>query len=235
MNARSTEHGREPCSVASGRAAPAGSACSENRLVLGLALVACFALGGCALVDKPARPAVYDFGPGILSVPATGSAPTLAALALPDVEAGAALDSTAVLYRLNYADAQQLLPYAQARWSMTPAQLLRQRLRETLGQRRAVFTPGELSLSGTPPPLVLRVELEEFSQIFDAPQRSVGVVRLRATVVQARAGGDLLLGQRSFVMQRAAPSADARGGVRALTAATDSAVEEIEQWLNQLR
>jgi hypothetical protein len=45
----------------------------------------------------------------------------------------------AVLYRLAYADAQQLRPYSQARWSQPPAQLLQQRLREQLGLRRAVL------------------------------------------------------------------------------------------------
>ena len=198
-------------------------------------LAACLALGGCALVDKPVRPVVYDFGPGMLVAPDLGAAALRGVVTLPEVEAGTALDSTAVLYRLAYADAQQLLPYAQARWSTTPAQLVRQRLRDTLGQRRTVVNPGEGSLSGAATALVLRVELEEFSQLFDAPNHSVGLVRLRATVVQALAGGDRLMGQRSFVVQRLAPSADAPGGVRALAAATNAAVEEIEQWLSQLR
>jgi cholesterol transport system auxiliary component len=35
-------------------------------------------------------------------------------------------------------------------------------------------------------------------------------------------------------VQRPATSTDAAGGVRALTAATDAAVQEIEQWLQGL-
>ncbi|MBC7703147.1 MAG: membrane integrity-associated transporter subunit PqiC, partial [Rhodoferax sp.] len=69
--------------------------------------------------------------------------------------------------------------------------------------------------------------------LFDAPGRSFGLVRLRATLVQGLPGGDRLLGQRSFVVQRPAPSPDAAGGVHALTVATNTAVEEIEQWLSQ--
>jgi len=199
------------------------------------ALMVSLALSGCALVDKPMRPAVYDFGPGTLSAPTDRGAVALAAVVLPEVDAGAALDSTAVLYRLGYADAQQLLPYAQARWSMPPAQLVRQLLRETLGQRRTVLSPGDGNVTGALPMLVLRVELEEFSQLFDAPNHSAGLVRLRATVVQAMGAGDKLLGQRSFVVQRPAPSADAPGGVRALTAAAVAVVEEVEQWLTQFR
>jgi cholesterol transport system auxiliary component len=196
--------------------------------VLGLAGVI-VGLTGCALPDKPARTAVYDFGPGARAAQPANRMAALPAVAVAEIEAAAALDSTAVLYRLAYADAQQLRPYAQARWSMTPAQLVRQRLREHLGQRRAVMNPGE----GTVAAGTLRIELEEFSQLFETADKSVGLLRLRATVVQATAQGDRLVAQRSVVVQRPAPSADASGGVRALTAAADAAIEELDQWLQQ--
>ena len=88
-------------------------------------------------------------------------------------------------------------------------------------------------MTGGKPVLVLRIELEEFSQLFDAPAHSYGLARLRATLFHGSPAGDRLLGQRSFVAQRPAPTPDAPGGVRALTAATNGAVEEIEQWLTQ--
>lgn len=153
-------------------------------------------------------------------------------LALAGVQAAGALDSTAVLYRLAYSDAQQLRPYAQARWSMPPAELLRQRLREHLGQHRAVLNPADGVLA-VGPVLTLRVELDEFSQLFDTATHSVGLLRLRATLGQPGAGGEKLVAQRSFVLQRASASPDAAGGVRALTAAADAAMEEIEQWVQQ--
>jgi len=157
----------------------------------------------------------------------------LPTLVLPEVEASAALDSTAVLYRLGYSDAQQLRPYAQARWSMAPAQLVRQRLREQLGQRRAVLQAAQ-GMATAKPALTLHLELDEFSHWFETPERSSGLVRLRATLAQPEAGGERLLAQRSFVVQRAASSADAAGGVRALTAATDALIGEIEQWVGQV-
>jgi cholesterol transport system auxiliary component len=64
-------------------------------------------------------------------------------IALADIDAGGALDSSAMLYRLGYADANQLRPYAQARWTAAPAQLVRQRVREQLSQRRVVLNTGE--------------------------------------------------------------------------------------------
>nr|WP_068835527.1 ABC-type transport auxiliary lipoprotein family protein [Polaromonas jejuensis] len=205
-------------------------------------VLAMLLLGGCSgLPDKPTRASMYDFGPGVLSTPptslATGQAP-LPPLAIEDiVTSGGALDNMALLYRLGYADAQQLRPYAQARWSMPPAQLVRQRLREQLGQRRAVFNAGEgVALNrrqGAVLPLLLRLDLEEFSQLFTAPDSSVGLIRLRATLVEVTPAGEKLIAQRQVVAQRPAPTADAPGGVRALTAATDAAIEELDQWLQQ--
>lgn len=203
----------------------------SNRLALALLLT----LAGCALPSAPERPRVYDFGSGRLT-PADVRQPQPTPLAVADIEAPAALDSTAVLYRLVYANAQQLQPYALARWSMTPARLLRQRLREQLSQQRAVLNPGDsVALAGAPtqttPARTLRLELEEFSQLFESPQQSLGLLRLRATVLQAGPGGEKLLAQRNLVVQRPAPSADAPGGVQALSAAADAAVQELTQWL----
>jgi cholesterol transport system auxiliary component len=196
------------------------------------------AVAGCSALQTPARPAVYDFGPGAvvateLASPAAPQAARPSALLLTDVETTPALDTTAVLFRLNYADAQQLRPYAQARWSMPPAQLLRQRLRETLGQQRHVLSPGE-GVSAGQGSVTLRIALEEFSQLFESESASVGLVRLRATLSQSAAGGlDRLLAQRSFVVQRPSSTADATGGVRALTAAADGAIAELAAWVQQ--
>ena len=211
-----------------------------------LLVVFFLALAGCGLTRPTASPVVYDFGPGrssSLPAGAQASANRLAPLILDQVQASSALDSNALLYRLAYVDAQQLRPYAHARWSMSPPQLVRQRLREQLGQERALLEPGAIfspakraapdAATGVTPP-TLRLELEEFSQLFEAPDRSVGLLRLRATLTQASPTGDALLGQRSIVLQRPAPSADAAGGAQALRLATDAAAQELAQWLVQL-
>lgn len=211
---------------------------SRFYLVFATALL----LGACsALPDKPLRAALYDFGPGRPS--GTQSAPRQSALpplALADISTpGGVLDNQAVLYRLAYANAQQLRPYSQARWSMPPAQLVRQRLRETLSVNRAVLNAGEgpaLNRGANQGvlPRVLQLELEEFSHLFESPDGSVGLIRLRATLVAPTPSGEKLLAQRNITVQRPAPSADAAGGVRALTAATDAAIEEIALWLQQV-
>lgn len=199
------------------------------------ALFVCIALvlGACSPLQPHPRALVFDFGPGSVAATPDNRMAPLPSLVLAEVEANAALDSTAVLYRLAYSDVQQLRPYAQARWSMAPALLLRQRLREHLGQRRAVLNAAQ----GMVTPLAalsLHLELDEFSQLFDSVDRSSGLVRLRATVGQPAGGTERLVAQRSFVVQRPASTADATGGVRALTAAADAVVDEIAVWLEQV-
>ena len=201
-------------------------------------------VAGCSVIDKPTRATMYDFGPGALSTqtaaPSSPGAPlsALPPLAIADIStAGGALDNQAVLYRLGYTDAQELRPYSQARWSMPPAQLVRQRMRELLSQRRVVLTAREgvaLNRSQNANLQMLRLELEEFSQLFSTPDASIGLIRLHATLVDITPAGERLVAQRSVVVQRPATSADAAGGVRALTQATDAAIEALDQWLQQL-
>lgn len=199
--------------------------CTQGLPALAGAAALALASGCGALPDKPVRAAVYDFGPGALSLP-TGAARQLPALYLAEIEAPAAIDSSTMLYRLAYADAAELRPYALARWSMAPAQLLRQRLQNGLEVQRPVLG-GAPSGAG----LLLRVELEEFVHLFEAPERSAGLVRLRASLLRVSDGRELLLAQRRFVALRPATSQDAPGGVRALASASDAVVQELAQWL----
>jgi cholesterol transport system auxiliary component len=78
---------------------------------------------------------------------------------------------------------------------------------------------------------MLRIELEEFSQVFDTATQSWGLLRLRATLLDNMQGGEKLLAQRTFVIRKPAPAPDATGGAQALAAATDAAADEIGQWL----
>jgi cholesterol transport system auxiliary component len=192
-----------------------------RRSMQGLAMMAAIAmLAACSTPQAPIPKAIYDFGPMLAVVP-VATASRLPALALPEFDVGAGLDSPAMLYRLQYADSQQLRPYAQARWSVPPAQLVRARLRDALSTRGPV-----LSTEGATP-WVLRIELDEFSQLFSSPGASVGIVRLRASLMK----NDQLIAQTSAFAQAAAPSQDAAGGVRALRLATDDAVGQIANWL----
>ena len=112
------------------------------------------------------------------------------------------------------------------------------RLRDTLSERRTVLGPEEsatISRSRGEVPDTLRISLDEFSHYFDSASASVGLVRLRATLVRSAPAGDRVLGQRTFTVRRPASSADAPGGVKALISASDAAMAEVVQWVDQLQ
>ncbi|HWH73299.1 MAG TPA: ABC-type transport auxiliary lipoprotein family protein [Methylibium sp.] len=197
-------------------------------LALGVAACSSFA------PDKPVRATLYDFGPG--PVAAAAQRGTQPPIVLADLETPAALDTAALLYRLGYDDAHQLHPYSRARWSAPPGRLVEQRLREHLGRERVVLDltqSAALARSGGAMPRILRIELAEFSHLFDSPKTSWGVVRMRATLADNTPAGERVVGQRIFVQRQPAPTPDASGGVRALTAATDAAAQEIAAWVGQ--
>ena len=202
-----------------------------------LSAAAALALAGCsAIPDKPGPATRYDFGPGPSAAQPAAKQPPLAPLVLAEVESSSAWDGSALLYRLGYADGNQLLPYARARWAAPAPQLIRQRLRELLSRERAVLDVGEssaLARADGKMPRVLRLQLEEFSHWFETPAESWGLLRLHATLSENTPAGERLLGQRSISVRRPAPTADAAGGVRALAAATDAAAQELAQWLQQ--
>ena len=212
---------------------------SRRSFVMRLtAPVVMLGLSACgSLPTRPVRAAVYDFGPGALD--AAGQSPPmgLPLLALADVESSnGALEKLAILYRLGYADEQQLRPYSLAHWSMPAASLVQQRLRQTLGRQHTVVPAGEgaaLTRVQGRLPLVLQVELEEFSQFFESPTVSFAWLRLRATLVENTAVGVKVLAQRQVLSRQPASSPDAPGGVRALGAATDDAARQLAVWLAQ--
>ncbi|SEA05880.1 ABC-type transport auxiliary lipoprotein family protein [Paraburkholderia sartisoli] len=175
-------------------------------------------LSGCAGNPAAISDIRYDFGPP----PPAASVGPMPAIKVLDVEAPETLGSDKLSYRLSYSDAQQLSAYANSHWTMPPTQLLTQRLRAALSSRGAVLTGAD---SVRAP--VLKVELQEFEQVFDGQAESHGAVTARATLFQ----DGKVVGQRTFVSRAPASSPDAAGGARALAAASDELVSQISAWL----
>ncbi|NML33255.1 ABC-type transport auxiliary lipoprotein family protein [Paraburkholderia antibiotica] len=186
------------------------------------ALAALLAFGvlaaGCAGTSAVVSDVRYDFGPP----PQSAAAAPLPAVKVLEVTAPAVLESDRLVYRLSYADAQQTAAYANSHWTMMPAQLLTQRLRNALSERGTVLTGAD----GVAAP-VLRVDLTEFEQVFDSQADSHGAIAARATLMK----DGKVIGQRSFVARAPAQSADAAGGARALAIASDDLVAQIGAWL----
>jgi len=188
-------------------------------LLLSLAL-----LSGCA-IGPQARDgrANYDFG---LPRPDKEANPRLQQdLVVAEVTAPAWMDNSGIYYRLAYQDPTRPQSYALSHWVMAPAALLGQRLRAGIARasKAGVFAPADGVRAG----YTLRLELEEFSQVFDAADRSHAVLRLRASLIGQRD----VVAQQSFSIERAAATPNAEGGVRALIAASDDAGEKLIDWL----
>ncbi|MFS2106412.1 ABC-type transport auxiliary lipoprotein family protein, partial [Ralstonia sp. Ralssp135] len=160
----------------------------------------------------------YDFG---LAPAASAGARLPTALRVADVAGPGWMDGNAIYYRLAYAQSQRTDAYANSRWVESPVSLFDARLRNAAAARGHVV--------GYPTPDVpsLRIELVDFSQVFDRPETSRGVVRLRATVSLARG----VIDQRVVQADAPAPSPDAAGGVTALTQASDKAIGEVLDWV----
>ncbi|WP_296228487.1 ABC-type transport auxiliary lipoprotein family protein [Ralstonia sp. UBA689] len=188
-----------------------------------LTLSALAALVACAACSSaPVAPsALYDFGVAPVAPVATDGARLPTALRVAEVAGPGWMDGNGIYYRLAYAQGQRTDLYANSRWVESPVNLFDARLRNAAAAR------GRVVAYATPDGPTLRVELVEFSQVFDRPDASRGVVRLRATVFQSRG----VIDQRVVQADAPAPSADAAGGVAALTQASDRAIGEVLDWV----
>lgn len=217
----------------------------KKNILLTAVIAAAAALAGCA--SKGPQPTSYDFGPMGAPLPAAGlatgaaashgsngsnggaTAPAagITALVVSDVSGPASLDTQRMYYRLMYADARQSRPYAYNNWSVTPLQLLSQRLKARIAQSGVKVVSTSDAAGGLP---LLRLEADEFSQNFDTATQSSASITLRASVFRSHK----LVDQRTFSRTARAPSADAAGGASALAESTDGIAADVLAWLATL-
>jgi len=164
-------------------------------------------LGACALSPQASAPALFDLGPAPVLASQAG-----ARMQQVEVSAPPWLAGTGIAYRLAYQDAFRREVYRDSRWAAPPAALLAERLRQ-----RAAASAG-------PGALNLRLELEEFGQVFDTPTQSRVLLRVRAW--SGESPGTL----KVFELIRPAPSADAAGAVQGLSRASDELVDRLLAW-----
>jgi len=187
--------------------------------------VLALALGACAMGPTAREaPSVYDLGPPGKTEKAVRIA---ARLLLPPMDDVPAQDETGIVFRLAYRDAAQPRIYANSRWAEAPAAMLTRRARSHF----ALASEGVLtSAAGAGAPYAVRMELEEFSQVFSATEASRAVVRVRASILDL--GSRTLTAQRTFEVERpAAPNA--AGAAQALAIASDQLIEDMIAWTAQ--
>lgn len=185
--------------------------------------LACLALllDGCSMSSQNTRSvANYDLG-----VATTASVkPLTAHLVIADIEAPQWLQGRGILYRLAYQNDKQLQAYASSQWVAPPTELLSLRLRQYFASDKASSPQDRTGVD-----FMLRIELEAFEQLFTAPATSQGVLRAKATLVNALERR--LTAQKTFVIEQPSASADAAGGVSALSAASAQLMQAVHEWL----
>jgi ABC-type uncharacterized transport system auxiliary subunit len=136
-----------------------------------------------------------------------------------EVRAPLWLDTMAIDYRLRYAEPARLREYSRARWVGPPSQLIQQRL----GQELGLLAPGQAGAR-----CLLRLELGEFAQWFDTPERSRSVLSGRVQLLdKSRA----LLATKDVHIELPADSPDSAGAVRALALAVDRLAADLQDWV----
>jgi cholesterol transport system auxiliary component len=194
-----------------------------KKLLLSIGLLC---LSACSL--SPSRQiatTAYDFGP-VQAFQHTATSRGLSGRIVVDaVTAPAWMDNSGMYYRLAYRNAASPQPYAESRWVMSPAALLAARLKS----RAAQASEGMVVRTNNSPGDVynLTIELDEFDQIFDRPDRSHVVVALRASLH----GSDGSRIERAFATEQLASTPDAAGGARALTQASDALIQRVIDWV----
>lgn len=162
---------------------------------------------------------MHDFGPL--------EAATLTPVGLPlrNVEVVPApwLASNVMAYRLVYAQSTRRQAFKDSRWAAQPAQLVELVLKRALRAGDPATPAGGCRL---------RVDLDEFTQRFDSPQLSRGVIEARVTLLAPRTEQPLAV--RAFAVDHEAPTADAAGGVIALRAGALQLKSDIRSWLEGL-
>lgn len=169
-------------------------------LVLSLALAAC---GGAA----PPEPRSFDLG---LEAPASKLPPVRVAA----VRAVAPFEGNDMHYRLGYRNAAEIAPFANSRWSASPAELLRKQLLRAASDRGGKCA--------------LEVEVQEFTQLFSAKEASEARLELRAWLV----GASGRIASRGWSVSEPNAGADAERGAAAMARAANRAVGEIARWIS---
>lgn len=167
-------------------------------------------LPGCSLwPDAPEPAALHDLGP---YNPKYKAFPwTQAIVTSPDW-----LNDTGIHYRLLYARPTERRSYTRDRWVAPPGALLQQHLNnglDSIGPR-------------------LRIELQDFEQIFDLADSARVVMVVRATAEASQP--DTKPASLAFRFEAQAPSPDAAGALQAFPDLIRKAEDEMADWVRQL-
>lgn len=188
-------------------------------------------LTGCTLTPQPTPPvAIYDLGltSTLIESAITNQSPTkIPSILVAEIISPIWLNTQAIHYRLAYHNPAQLYTYANSRWAAAPAALLTRQINNHIKTSTgySVISPTD----NVQAEFTLHAILEDFSQVYDATDRSHANIHLNVTLTERRTRS--LFAQHNFAIQKKASTADAAGAVSALIEASNQLNHEITEWL----
>lgn len=172
---------------------------------------------------------MYDFG----STPQLESGYPVflqANIQVAEISAPVWLDTQSIRYRLAYHNPARSYAYASSRWVAPPAKLLTERIKQHfpayINQNDKIRE--SVSLAN----YLLKIELEEFIQIFVNQNSSRVKIRLRVSLYEQQTRS--LMAQRNFSSEQLTESADAEGAVAGLIKVGDGLSRELIQWIDNV-
>ncbi|HET9818184.1 MAG TPA: ABC-type transport auxiliary lipoprotein family protein [Rhodanobacteraceae bacterium] len=199
-----------------------------------LALCACtLTLGGCVHATRAEYPRHYVLGDPVQTLQENRDASKPGEMILQITRIGVPewLEGTAMYYRLDYQHDGRLSAYGHSDWIAPPATLLEPLVQAAIaagGSWRAVLGPGIPARADAS----LQLRLDDFSQRFQQPDRSVGVLDATATLIDHH--GDRVVAQKRFHIEVAASTPDAQGGAQALGEAGRQFAVQVQHWLTTM-
>ena len=177
----------------------------------GLIILLLLLTAGCSLSGKNIVVALHDLGPVTLPREAGVTYSPLIRVSAPDW-----LTDTHIYYRQLFLVPTVLKTYTRDRWIAPPGELL---------ERRFSLIKGGQGL-------VLRIQLVDFEQQFDAPDRARTLFGFNVKVFRGR--GDKPLGQRFFSYQQENETANAAGTINSFAELSNRAADDLAIWLDTL-
>lgn len=192
--------------------------------------ILCFFVAGCAPLLPTATPApsVYDIGVP-MALTHTSTTKDIAnrdIVVISEAQVDGVENSLGIVYRYTNTLDYEPKQYRNARWSQHPAEMLRFRMLQHLGEKYPVVLGADFIDKSS---WMLRFTLEEFSHHLSSDTQSSGVVQIRVTLGQ----GGSFVGQKTFRVEVEAPSVDVQGGVSAISRATDETLLQIANWVDE--
>ncbi|MBR0565278.1 membrane integrity-associated transporter subunit PqiC [Azoarcus sp. L1K30] len=187
------------------------------RLKMLLIALATLLLGGCnALVTAPRPVALFDLGLTEPLAVADGVAPSQIQVVSPSW-----LASSAMQYRLLWDQPARRRVFVESRWVATPSELVGRSLERAL-----------LGTNARPNECRLKIELDEFAQVFETADKSRVELVARATWLAAR--GERPLARRSFQLSADSQPANAEQGVAVYRNLSAQLARQLADWLIEL-